>query len=578
MIRVSLGRDWYTVDMKPFNKFLRNPSLSKYVLLSILFSVFLLASINMVFASNCPETDYDCQIAEIQREIDALSPAHEYNKKELEDLRSQLKNLDFRISSISSELKALDADIQKREEELAFTREIFNQKTQDHYKFMRFYDPLTPFLAGNDASTAFREINFRQKAAEENRHDIEKYAEQLVALKKDKDALQATQESLAIAKAGVASREEFLAGEVKSTETYLAELSKKQEEILAAKAGSFTASVGDSELADDYFASIKGFREAAPSGSFAVFSFGAYTHRKGMSQYGARGRAENGQNASQILQAYYGKTPVNKDTSGTILVDGVAMDFEGYYLYGIAEMPSSWHIEALKAQAIAARTYAYRYKIQGTSICTTEACQVFRSSKASNPPAAWKEAVDATRGQVLEDVVTYYSSTAGGYLNTSGWDTVDGSGGSNFVDKAWESRGGSPWLYKAWYRQGYTSTGATCGRENPWLSNQEMADIVNAALVLKNTNDDRVSPITTSCWGGNPYSFDELRNVASQYGGISSISSISVSQGDGYTNSVTVNGSITLSGEEFKKGFNLRAPGYLAIPQSGFAFFNIESK
>ncbi len=544
----------------------------------IIVLVLLLGKNNVVtHATNCPTTDYDCQIAEIQREIDALSSAHEYNKKELQDLRVQLKNLDVRISVISSELEALDADIQKREVELAFTRKIFEEKTHDHYKFMRFYDPLLPFLASSDASTAFREINFRRKAAEENKSDIEEYAEQLVLLKKDKDSLVANQKNLATAKAGVVSREQFLAGEVESTETYLAELSKKQEEVLAAKAGSFTASVGDSELADDYYASIKGFRESAPSGSFAVFSFGAYTHRKGMSQYGARGRAENGQNASQILQAYYGKSPVNKDTSGTILVDGVAMDFENYYLYGIAEMPSSWHMEALKAQAIAARTYAYRYKVQGTSICTTEACQVYRSSKAANPPDAWRQAVDSTRGQVLEDVVTYYSSTSGGYLTTSGWDTTDGSGGSNFVDKAWESRGGSPWLYKAWYRQGYTSSGATCGKNNPWLSNQEMTDIINAAVVIKNTNDDRVSP-TTSCWGGNPYSFDELRNVASQYGGISSVSSISVTQGDGSTNSVVVNGSLTLSGAEFKKGFNLRAPGYLAIPQSGFAFFNIEKK
>ena len=31
---------------------------------------------------------------------------------------------------------------------------------------------------------------------------------------------------------------------------------------------------------------------------------------------------------------------------------------------GIAEMPSTWPTEALKAQAIAARTYAYRYKVQ----------------------------------------------------------------------------------------------------------------------------------------------------------------------------------------------------------------------
>src|SRR5207245_1279863 len=116
-----------------------------------------------------------------------------------------------------------------------------------------------------------------------------------------------------------------------------------------------------------------------------------------------------------ILRAYYGKEPVNKDTGGSISVSGVGVvDFEGYYLLGIAEMPSSWNKEALKSQAVAARTYAYRYKQQGSSICTTEACQVFSNSKANTPPGEWRTAVEETRGQVIEDVVTYYSSTTGG--------------------------------------------------------------------------------------------------------------------------------------------------------------------
>ena len=102
-------------------------------------------------------------------------------------------------------------------------------------------------------------------------------------------------------------------------------------------------------MADDYNASIKGFRESAPGGYFAAFSFGAHTHRKGMSQYGARGRAQSGQDFKTILKAYYGKEPVGKDTGGTIRVSGQGeMNFETNYLYGIAEMPSSWNMEALK--------------------------------------------------------------------------------------------------------------------------------------------------------------------------------------------------------------------------------------
>lgn len=538
--------------------------------LIVLFFVFT----TYLFAQTCPVSDYDCQIAQIQKEIDALKPAHEKNKTELANLKKQLTDLEKRIATLSVKLKETEWDIEKREEDLAYAQEIFNQKASSHYRFLRLYNPILPFLS-SDAADAFKEIIFRQKAIDEDRKTMDAYTNDLLQLKKDKDTLERNKTSLFSLKAQVDERAKFLAGEVEKVEGYLASLSAKQEAILAAKSGNFIASVGDSELADDYYASIKGFREAAPAGSFAVFAFGAYTHRKGMSQYGALGRANSGANYKDILRAYYGREPVKKDTGGTINVVGLgSVDFEGYYLLGIAEMPSSWHPEALKAQAVAARTYAYRYKIEGKAICTTEACQVFRKSKADNPPVEWRRAVEETRGEVLEDVVAFYSSTSGGYLTTMGWDTTDGSGGSSFLDKSYEKIAGSPWVYKAWYRDGYSPQGASCGRNNPWLTSEELADIINAAKY----RDDRVTPVTTSCWGGNPYSFEELRQKA---GGPSRVDSVSVVQGNGYTVKVvfqTDKGQIELTGDEFKTAFNLRAPGYLRIPQRGFAFFNIEKK
>jgi peptidoglycan hydrolase-like amidase len=305
-----------------------------------------------------------------------------------------------------------------------------------------------------------------------------------------------------------------------------------------------------------------------------------------MSQYGARGRAEAGQSANDILSAYYGKTPVGKDTGGDIAVDGYgSMNFEDKYLMGIAEMPSSWNSEALKAQAIAARTYAYRYKTEGRSICATESCQVFSKSKSDNPPAEWESAVRDTRGQVVEDVVTYYSSTAGSYLTypRGFWDTTDGNGGEGFASRAWESKAGSPWFYSSWYTQTYRSGSSTCGRDKPWLSSEKMADILNAWLVLSKGGDDRIMPVTInecSIGGvsGNPYSLGELRDKANSVGGaFTSVTSASVVYANsGETASVTFGtnkGSVTISGSEFKKAFNLRAPGYIAILSS---LFNIE--
>ena len=101
------------------------------------------------------------------------------------------------------------------------------------------------------------------------------------------------------------------------------------------------------------------------------------------------------------------KRILNKETpqypDQEIKVSGYGeMSFQDY-LYGLAEMPSDWPEDALKAQAVAGRTYAYNYAKQGKTICTTESCQVFLKSKSDNPPDRWKSAVDGTTGKILKD-------------------------------------------------------------------------------------------------------------------------------------------------------------------------------
>ncbi len=305
-----------------------------------------------------------------------------------------------------------------------------------------------------------------------------------------------------------------------------------------------------------------------------------------MSQYGAFGRAKEGQNAEEILKAYYGSgIELKKDYSSD-----VTLNVEGYgsynieeYVKRIYEMPGSWGneggMEALKAQAVAARSYALA---RGGSICATEACQVFKPEPKGGK---WEEAVNATKGWVLQaggqPFSAMYASTSGGYQDSytfnghttpAFWDTKNGREG--WTSQAYEKIAESPWFYKAWYRE---RSGDSCGRSHPWLNGEEMADILNAWKVLFQGGGDsgRVTPIS-SCWGGNPYSMGELRDI----GGYSSVSSVEVKYGDnGVTAEVrfgTNKGQTEwIKGADFKKAFNLRAPGRIAI-KSGL--FNIEKK
>ena len=84
------------------------------------------------------------------------------------------------------------------------------------------------------------------------------------------------------------------------------------------------------------------------------------------------------------------------------------------------EMSNTWPMEALKAQALCARTYAMRklgaHSSLGFDMCTSEHCQVYRGAGSSN--ATTDRAVDETRGEYVtyngELCETYYSSCDGG--------------------------------------------------------------------------------------------------------------------------------------------------------------------
>lgn len=569
-------------DLYKIIKFIINSFFNRIAVFT-LFCLFAFLFFDGVFAVGCLNTDYDCQIKEIQKEIDALSNANENNKRELSDLKKQIISLTKKINVLVAELQNKEKEISEREVDLVYTQLIFEEKARNHYKFIRLYNPFLPFMSSDSANAFIKEITIQQKVASSDLELMQKYASEIVQLRDDKDKLERNKNSLASLKKQINERANFLASEVAKTEKYLSVLSQKQEELIALKAGGFSTSIGDTPHTAEPCSGAPntssfcdpGFRPA-----FGAFSFGA-PHRTGMSQYGAYGRSLSGQSAEQILAAYYQGTELNKNypVPATIGVTGIGrIPFEENYLLGIHEVPESWGAnggyEALKAQAVAARTYALAVTNNGTGeICTTEKCQVYKPQLKTGK---WADAVRETRGWVLmkggAPAKTYYSASSGGYtVSQWGWNGIKDTTG-DWPSTAYEKIANSPWFYKAWYRN---RGGNSCGRSHPWLTSEQMADILNAWHVVYKGGGDasRVSPVDTSCWQGNPYSVNELADI----GGYKSVSSVSVIYGNnGSTLSVsfsTNKGNVSVPAEEFRKAFNLRAPGYVGIKSS---LYNIE--
>jgi len=117
---------------------------------------------------------------------------------------------------------------------------------------------------------------------------------------------------------------------------------------------------------------------------------------------------------------YRGELRIAKSDRGDMDVINV-LDVEAY-LYGVVpkEMSPQWYLEALKAQAIAARTYALyqkeKSKDKNYDVNATTASQVYGGAGVESPMS--NQAVDETEGKVLlydgELALTYFHANSGG--------------------------------------------------------------------------------------------------------------------------------------------------------------------
>jgi SpoIID/LytB domain protein len=136
------------------------------------------------------------------------------------------------------------------------------------------------------------------------------------------------------------------------------------------------------------------------------------------------------------LGPYRGSLVFRPDGSGGVqTVNALGLDD---YVRGVisAEMPAGWSSEALKAQAVAARTYAITTDVAGSTydLYPDTRSQMYRGISAEQPST--DAAVAATRGQVVTynglPVVTYFFNSSGGHTEN--------------IENVWPGATPEPWL------------------------------------------------------------------------------------------------------------------------------------
>lgn len=533
---------------------------------------------------------------ELQKQINDLTTALNLSlnatrplQSELDSLQTRIRGIKNRVSTIENELIIKRTHIEEGYKKLAKQKEELNKAIADYYKKSYYNSPLTVFLSAGSAKDVIRLLAFQRAIANQDREKIVNFALLLLDLENQKKSLESEETQLTSLKANLDEQSSKLDKIVSGARAYqatlssqIAVLSARQQEILGRRLNALgiprSAGSGAPACVDD-----RG-KDPGFGPRLAFFTYGV-PNRTGLNQYGAHGRANAGQNYEQILQAYYANYELKKDYSKDITIN-----VEGYgpynieeYVKRIYEMPNSFHSEALKAQAIAARSYALAYTNNGAgSICTTEKCQVFKPDLKGG---AWDQAVNDTAGQVMvqggSPVKAWYSSTHGGYIfSTSelpGWsatswtkhatDTTTGSAGS-FGDLAANAYDrDSPWFYCDWGGRGQNKTA--------WLKESEVADIVNVISLARADSSTKEKLYQTDKphpYGGEVWNEERVkselraRNITPQ----NSISGVTVSADLGFGQITTVSlsgdaGTFSFSGAEFKDWFNLRAPANIQI-------------
>lgn len=552
-----------------------------------LFGAFLL----VVFLSFIIVVKAD-ELDDINNAINSLK--NDLNSKEAnyQDLSLRLNQIKDKLSQLEQEIDKKEIEVKKGEEALSYQKELLNERAKSYYKNVNKNSTLfLSVLVADDLSTSLRKIFYQKTIVDEDKKMIIKIVLYVKNLEDTKKQLEIEKSGLANLKIEVDKQSQILAGQISQTRSQIAELTAKQQQLIASRIAGLNLSrsaASPIECVDD--------RNLDPGfgSGFAFYTYGI-PHRVGMSQYGAKGRADAGQKYEDILRAYYNFDNLQKfDTSTKIKVEGQGEFSLEDYTLRIYEVQESWPSEVLKAQVIAARSFALRYVQdrrdagQSDEICTSQSCQVFQPNPKTNQ---WAQAVKDTEGLVMmqggKPIKAWFASTFGGYAHTSA--EVWGGNTSwtkNFADTSSGVGSFSDLNERAYDKESkcfYTAQGSRADYgKSAWLRPSEVADITNTLLLVKkdsSTTDNLYQVDKSNPVGKENWSPDKVKSMLSNpFNNVTDVRITGVDFGSGRTTEITIieNGrEERFNGDEFKNRFNLRAPANISIVGP---LFNIEKR
>lgn len=460
------------------------------LLLSFFVSLFLFSDFREILFSGEVEK-YEKEIERRKDEKEEVLSQLEQVQEEISRIQSSGYSLDEQIRLINIEMQRIEDEMERVEQDLSEREEEISSKEEDLADKQAYVEEISGKLYKH-SRYSFLEIFFRQsndngflQALIFGRFVItsqisymREVVEEMVGLREERDVLEAQKEIfekdqaefeesrglLSLEKSRIQSElneqvaiRGVLTSKVDGLERQISNLLEEQKE----------AARREAEMLPDVPPPQATEPPKIPDGGFYITGRGRDArqgHGVGMSQWGAYGGAQNGMKAEDIIKFYfkgvgisggYENESISVQGYGTMNIEDYVAGF-GAWAGDQGEIPAKacgtkeqvkdnpdkytqhqgcWPEEAIKAQAIAYRTYALHYVSRGGSICTTASCQVYNGKKHT----AW--AAEETKGLVA----TYNGSIISAVYSA---DNSQGSGTAN-NDTVWQNfRGnGTPYDY-----------------------------------------------------------------------------------------------------------------------------------
>src|SRR5258708_4869281 len=298
--------------------------MKKFLLPGFVFLLLILSGFLYVRTIHSDELD------DLTKQINDLNASLNMSIKATKPLESQLVSMQKQIADIKGRVGFIEIDIAVKKKiidasytDLAKKEVVLNQTIRDFYIQSSYDSPILMFFSASNASDLTQAMAFQKATTYQNKMIITNIALSIQDLEVKKRTLESDQQRLVSVKVSLDEQSAKLDKVVAGAKAYqstlsgqIAALSAKQQALIAAKQASLNLPTSAYTVSGGCSSDLANGKDPGFSPKFGFFTAGV-PHRVGMSQYGAKGRAEAGQSASDILNAYFANVQISTQSTGT---------------------------------------------------------------------------------------------------------------------------------------------------------------------------------------------------------------------------------------------------------------------